>query len=209
MAVSLYQLHPQQTSLRDAMRAAELANLRGQVVLDPFAGTGTLVYAAARANARFVIGSDIEDWSEYLRPQLKEVTNYALHWHVDAREAVRRFEHDVLFTDPPNPARIDGSAPISLVRDFGISGSQLKNMFSFDERNIMGKKWVTVTYVVRLIRHELSEGSRVIVHAFKDSKYGFDWGTILRRHFRVRHLFKDYVELEEYQKKQKERGGNE
>lgn len=195
MVRALYRLHPQQTSLRDAVTAAELANFRGQVVLDPFAGTGTLVYAAARAGARFAIGSDIEDWSGYLRPQLKEVTNYALYWHVDAREAVRRFEHDVLFTDPPNPARIDGSAPISLVRDFGISGPQLKNMFSFDERNLMGKKWVTVTYVVRLIRYELKQGRRVIVHAFRDSGRDFDWRVILDRHFGVRTIFKDYVEV--------------
>ena len=195
MVKALYRLHPQQTSLRDAMRAAELADLRGQVVLDPFAGTGTLVYAAARVGARFVIGSDIEDWSGYLRPQLKEVQNYALYWHVDAREAVRRFEHDVLFTDPPNPARIDGSAPISLVRDFGISGSQLKNMFSFNRHNLMGKKWVAVTYVVRLIRYELEQGRRVIVHAFKDSGRNFDWCKILSRHFGVRTIFEDYVEV--------------
>lgn len=197
MARALYRLHPQQTSLRDAVIAAELADLRGQVVLDPFAGTGTLVYAAVRAGARFAIGSDIEDWSEYLRPQLKEVTDYALYWRVDAKEAVERFEHNVLFTDPPNPMRVVGSAPISLVRDFHISGSELGRMFEnrFSERNLMGKKWVTVTYVVRLIRYELKQGHRVIVHAFKDSGRDFDWRVILSRHFGIRTIFKDYVEV--------------
>ncbi|KUH33927.1 hypothetical protein APY94_04135 [Thermococcus celericrescens] len=195
MVAALYRLHPQQTSLRDALRAAELAGLDGQVVLDPFAGTGTLVYAAARAGARFVVGSDIEDWSEYLRPQLSEVQNFALYWRVDAMHAVKRFEHDVLFTDPPNPARVDGSAPISLVRDFGISGSQLKSMFSFNERNLMGREWVTVTYVVRLIRYELEQGRRVVVHAFRDSGRDFDWKKILRRHFHVRTIYDDYVEV--------------
>lgn len=198
MVVSMYRLHPQQTSLRDAMKAAELADLKGRIVLDPFAGTGTLVYAAVEAGAKFVIGSDIEDWSGYLRPQLKDATNYALYWHVDAREAVMRFEHEVLFTDPPNPTRVVGSAPISLVWDFHISGSELKRMFEgkFNERNLMGRKWVTVTYVVRLIRYELEQGRRVIIHAFRDSGRNFDWREILNRHFKLTRIYDDYFEVE-------------
>ena len=193
MVVSLYRLHPQLTSMKDALRAAELAGLEGRVVLDPFAGTGTLVYSALRAGAKFVIGSDIEDWENYLRPQLRGVDDYIMHWHLDAMDAVKYYSHEVLFTDPPNPTRVVGSAPISLVRDFHISGSELRRMFSFDERNLMGKKWVAVTYVVRLIRYELKQGRRAIIHAF--SSGNFDWREILSRHFKLERIYADYFEI--------------
>ena len=176
-----YTLHPQPTSLRLATLAARKAGLRGEVVLDPFCGTGTCLIAALRAGAREAIGADIEDWSGYLRPELATMLacgspKVRVLWGLDAREACGRIEHTVLFTDPPNPWDVAGGVPLSSLRKFSIGFTELRRYWSQNIRpeNLMGKGKTCVLYLIRLVRAEFERGVRVVMNLLRS------WGNIIR-----------------------------
>ena len=196
-----FYLHPQPTSVTPALKAALKAGVRGEVVLDPFCGTGSLVLAAIKAGADRAIGSDIEDWSFALRPELERILSsrtlngrrkVELHWGLDARKAVRRFDHTVLFTDPPDPHDVIGGHKFSMLRELRKTGrfrtgADIRRYWKerFDERNLIGKKKRTIDYVIRLIREELQAGRRVIFHAYSKvwaRGCRFDWQRELTRH---------------------------
>ena len=172
-----YKWHPQPTSLKIATIVAKKASMRGQRVLDPFCGTGACLIAAVRARAKEIVGSDLEDWSEYLRPELRTMLECGspvvrVYWGLDAMEAVRRFEHDILFTDPPNPWAICGGCWVTVLRDLGLTFYDLRRYWLSKLRpdNLMGKGSKAVSYLMRLVKHELDAGRRVIINLF--SAYG-------------------------------------
>ena len=176
-----YKLHPQPTSLRGAIETAKRADIRGKVILDPFCGTGTILLACMATKAKKAIGSDIEDYSSILRADfsnpflktwLRTSTEVELHWHIDAIESIRKFEHDVLFTNPPSPIALLGGTCISVVRDIGLHGSQIHKYWSerVSKQNLMGKGQRTIAYVIKLVKTELSNDKRVIVNLFRQNR---------------------------------------
>lgn len=207
--------HPQPTSVAPARRAALKAGIRGEVVLDPFCGTGSLVLAAVKAGADRAIGSDIEDWGFALRPELERILSsrtldgrrkVELHWRVDAMDAIERFDHSVLFTDPPDPHDVIGGHKFSTLREIrrtGLywTGADLRRFWKerLSEKNMMAKKGETIRYVISLIRRELEAGRRVVLHAYSKvwaRGCKFDWQRELRRHgLRFLELEGPYVEV--------------
>ena len=185
-----WKLHPQPSSMAKVRRALGNIGLRGKVVLDPFCGTGTLLIVAREKGAR-VIGSDIEDWSEYLRPGSERIE---FHWGIDALDAIKKFEHDVLLTDPPNPTTIVGGRLPSAYRDTGVKGAQLSKMFNFSERNLMGKKYKTIKVVIKLVKYELENGRTVIMNAF------YPYKKYLLPIFQMRKLHDTYYIVERWLK---------
>ena len=202
-----YKWHPQPSSLRLATQAAKLARIDGSKVLDCFCGTGTLLVAAIRAGAEKAIGSDIEDWSQYLRPQLKEMMKYSLlgsrielHWRVDAFEAVERFDHDILFTDPPGPWEIIGGVLISVKRDLGINGNELRKFWEkrLSDGNWINKKHRTVANVIKLFRTEIERGKRVVANLFAQNPWrgtNRSLARVLAPVFDLRHLVGNWYEV--------------
>ena len=170
-----YKLHPQPTSLELATKAAKAAGLRGEVVLDPFCGTGACLVAAVRARAELAVGSDLEDWSAYLRPELATMLacgspRVRVLWGLDALEAVERVEHDVLFADPPNPWAVCGGCWVTVLRDLGLTFYDLRRYWLRPGRlnpgNLMGTGGRAVAYLVRLVKRELARGRRVVLNLF-------------------------------------------
>jgi len=179
--VCSYHYHPQPTSLSLAVKAAKIAGLGGQVVLDPFCGTGACLYAALRAGARKAIGTDIEDWSAYLRPEVRDLLTHRslvgeapveLYWGVDALDAIRSIEHDVLFTDPPNPWDLTGGVCFSAIRETGMGFSDLRRYWRdrLSPRNLMGKGTRAVKYLLNLLAVELRQGKRIMINLFETSR---------------------------------------
>jgi len=158
-----WKLHPQPSSMAKVRRALDNIDLRGKVVLDPFCGTGTLLIVAREKGAR-VIGSDIEDWSEYLRLGSEGIE---FHWGIDVLDAIKKIEHDILLTDPPNPTTIVGGRLPSAYRDTRVKGAQLLKMFNFSERNLMGKRYKTIKVVIKLVKYELDNGRTIVINAFR------------------------------------------
>lgn len=203
-----FRMHPQLSSLRKALAVAKSAYLRNKVVLDCFCGTGTLVYAAFISGARRVIGTDIEDWSKFIYPKLREIMLYSFYrknivieWKIDAFDAVRKYEHDVLFTDPPNPFTLTGGCFLSVVRDTGLSGWDLHRMWitRLNKKNLMGKGWQTILYLKRLFELELDRGCRVIVNLFTTNPHGNNkrnLAKIFSRYFKLKQVYETYFELE-------------
>lgn len=186
-----WKLHPQPSSLRKARTALKSFYLEGKTVLDPFCGTGTLLIAAKEAGAR-VIGSDIEDWSNYIRP---EAIGIEFHWGIDAFEAVQRFEHNVLLTDPPNPKVIVGGRLLSAYRDTGVSGSQLIKMLKLSESNLMGKKFKTIKSVIQILKYELEHERIIIINAFNPYK------KYLSPLFNIEQIFDSYYIVKEIKRR--------
>jgi 16S rRNA G966 N2-methylase RsmD len=118
-----YKWHPQPSSIRKATGAALNGKVRGLDILDCFCGTGAHCLAVIKSGAKSYTGTDIEDFSFCIR---KDVARYNANyeyfgdnsirfmWGIDAKKAVKSFDYDLLFTDPPNPYQIVGGAPISL-----------------------------------------------------------------------------------------------
>src|SRR5690554_3672194 len=106
-----YKHHPQPSSPTLADQAIRAAGVRGLRVLDPFCGTGTIVCIAAANGAKMAIGSDIEDYTFCSRsPVYMAATSQgfgdpaiAVHYGVDAFDAISLYDYDILITDPPNP----------------------------------------------------------------------------------------------------------
>jgi len=199
-----YKLHPQPTSLKKAIETAKRANIRGKVILDPFCGTGTILLACMVARAKKAIGSDIEDYNDILRADfgnpflktwLRTDTEVELHWHIDALESIHKFEHDVLFTDPPNPVALLGGTQISVVRDIGLHGSQIRKFWSerLSKQNLMGKGQRTVAYVIKLVKTELENDKRVIVNLFRHGN--FSYKRVFEKVFKIKHLYANWFEV--------------
>jgi len=175
-----YKIHPQPSSLRIATQAAKRAKLAGTRVLDCFCGTGTLLVAAHRAGAFHIIGSDIEDYSFCLRKELRQLMKYKLtkieiHWHIDAFDAIERFDYDILFVDPPAPNDVLGGTKISAKRDTGLHGSEIKRFWlkRLDERNWMNKGSKTVSNVFKLLKKGLESNKRVIINLFSHREFSY------------------------------------
>ena len=179
-----WKLHPQPSSLKKAREALSRLDVVGKVVLDPFCGTGTLLIAAKELGAH-PIGSDIEDWSANLRPGAEDIE---FHWGVDALEAVRRFEHDILFTDPPNPFELVGGRLPSAYRDTGVSGAELYKMLigKLNERNLMGRKAKTIRALLELTEYELARGRIIVMNLFGP------WSKYFARRFIIKRLYDTY-----------------
>jgi hypothetical protein len=195
-----YKLHPQPTSLTNAINAAKAARIVGTQVLDCFCGTGTILVAALRAGAAKAIGSDIEDYSFCLRRELYKWLDSGssvveLHWGVDALEAIDIFEHDILFIDPPSPVAILGGTQISAKRDTGLHGNEIRKFWTerISDRNLMGKGQKTVSYVIRLVKIDLGRGRRAIINLFAQGK--FSYKVFFQKVFKLKHLYANWYEV--------------
>jgi 16S rRNA G966 N2-methylase RsmD len=200
MIVQDYKFHPQPTSLRNALNAAKVADIRGSQVLDCFCGTGTCLIAALKAGAEKAIGSDVEDYSFCLRPEIRKwlkngSKNIELHWEVDGLESIKTFEHDILFIDPPSPVSVLGGTQISVVRDTGLHGNQIRQFWQerISKKNLMGKGQKTISYVVKLVKMDLQQGKRVIANLFTQGK--FSYLAIFKLIFKVEKLYKNWHEV--------------
>ena len=197
-----YKWHPQPSSLSLATKAAKLAGLEGKIVLDCFCGTGTLLVASVRNGAARAIGSDIEDWSLYLRKELLELLKYriyadriVLRWGVDAFDAVKKWDHDILFCDPPSPWEILGGSQISVKRDTGVAPNELRKHWreKFSGKNWIGKEYRTIVNIVRLFRIELVNGRRVIANLFYQNNKSL--ARVLVPIFALKHLVGNWYEV--------------
>lgn len=179
-AVKKFRMHPQLSSLSKAVQAAKKAFLRDRIVLDCFCGTGVLLYAAFISGAKQVIGTDIENWSFYLYPKLRQIISYSfdknkiiLKWNIDAMESVNTFFHEILFIDPPNPFTLVGGCMLSTIRDLGMSGSDLHNFWKgkLNSKNMMGKH-EAIRYLTELFLKELEKNIRIIANLFITAPHG-------------------------------------
>jgi len=188
-----WKLHPQPSSLRKAREAVgryiyDYGELRGKKVLDPYCGTGTLVYVASEYGAD-AIGSDIEDWSAYLRP-LGTRCSPMFFWGVDAVDAVSVYRPDIIVTDPPNPRVLVGGRYPSAYRDTGVTGAELRRYWAsrIHPKNVMGRP-LAVDHLVMTLRAAAATGTKLaIVNAFDPLILG-----ALEKVFRVDELTNTYV----------------
>ena len=201
LGIENYKWHPQPSSIPISTRALKVADVSDSIVLDPFCGTGTLLIAAVTNHAEKAIGSDIEDWSFCIRPQIKNwilsgSNKIELHWNVDAMDAIKQFKHDILVTNPPHPFRIGCGKTYSAKRDTGMYTGQLEKYWrhKLNKNNLMGKGTKTIAYVLRLVKIELEEGKRVIINLFKDSK-GFNYQKYFDKYFIIKHLYGYFYEV--------------
>jgi len=182
--------------LRNAVEAAIKANIKGTRVHDCFCGTGTLLVAAIKAGANYAIGSDIEDYSVCIRKELQELKNVELHWGIDAFDAIKKFDYDVLFIDPPSPNSVLGGTRISVVRDIGLHGHQIRKFWKerFSPRNWIGKGSICIGNVFRVISFGLESDKRVIANLFAN-RNGFSYYKTLKPFFRMKHLYANWYEI--------------
>ena len=178
--------------------------MRGQSVLDPFCGTGACLVAAVRARAKEVIGSDIEDWSKYLRPELRILLAcnspvVRVFWGIDAFEAVKRFEHDTLFTDPPNPWDISSGCWKGVWRDLGLTLYDLRRYWrgKLKPSNLIGKGKKTIAYLIRLVRWELGEGREVVINLFPTHYDRKRWSlpVVFKSLFIIKHIHGNFYQV--------------
>ena len=162
MICKTFRWHPQPSSLRKSTIAAKRFNVRCSVVLDCFCGIGTHATASIAAGAIKYVGSDIEDYSDYLRKSIaRHDQTYSgfgersveFRWGVDAVDAINTINHDILFIDPPNPYQIAGGSTISTLRDTGLSGSGLEKFWKerFNDNNWIKQKEDTIKNVISVV----------------------------------------------------------
>ncbi len=173
----LFYLHPQLTSINTVREVVKRVKhlIMNKTVLDPFCGTGTIPCCIYRY-AEQVICTDIEDWSKYLRCDLDKY-NVVTEWNIHVLESIKKYKHDVLFTDPPNPSRsfqrsIFPSQKMKAYKYFGIKSlyKHWKNK-NLDPRNLAGKGNITLSVVNYMIKYELYYGRTIIIYEF--DKYDF------------------------------------
>lgn len=207
-----YKYHPQPSSPTLADQAIRAAGVRGLRVLDPFCGTGTIVCIAAANGAKMAIGSDIEDYTFCSRsPVYMAATSQgfgdpaiAVHYGVDAFDAISLYDYDILITDPPNPRAIVGGAPISIKEYTGMNGWELAKFWKnrFSDRNLINKKEETVSRVRDLFVQASGRGKRIIANLF--SSRGFDYSKALCDEFTLRPVAGTYYEIDVVESRKEE-----
>jgi 16S rRNA G966 N2-methylase RsmD len=202
-----FKWHPQPSSIRKSGRAAKLADIRGERILDCFCGGGSHGIAAIRAGARRFTGTDLEDFSFCLR---KDIARYngdyktlwgdkavSFEWGINARQSVRCHDYDILFIDPPNPYQIVGGATKSVIRDTGLSGSKLTKFWKprLNPENWINKRDATIQNVKEILTYALSEDKRIIANLFKIKSNGFDYREKIEGDFHITTIFESYCEV--------------
>lgn len=206
MLVKTYKFHPQPSSRDKCTRAAIAFDFHNQSVLDCFCGCGTHGLAAIQAGVISFRGTDIENYSEYLRKDIarfdSDYTTFdgskaiSFHWGIDAFESIKTYEHDILFIDPPNPYQIAGGTLLSTLRDTGLSGNEISKMWAsrFNDSNWIKKKDATIENVVRLVETDLNAGNKVLANLFKIKSNKFDYANCFSR-FELRQVYDSYYEV--------------
>lgn len=197
MIPNTYKWHPQPSSLRKATEAARLFDVRGEVVLDCFCGTATHCLAALNNGAAFFIGTDIEDYNFCLRSGISKLNKgFRIETGVDALKAVSTYDYDCLFIDPPNPYLIAGGSLPSVVRDTGLSGSQIGKFWAqrFDGANMINKKGATLYYTKSVVENALYREKRCLVNLFQIRSNKFDYVSLFRDHV-VKQVYESYYEV--------------
>lgn len=201
-----FRWHPQPSSIRKSMVAAKRFGMRGGSILDCFCGIGTHAVASIAAGAIKYIGTDIEDYSDYLRKSIaRHDQKYqgfgeravTFEWGIDAYKAIETIPHDILFIDPPNPYQIAGGSTISTLRDTGLSGSGLEKFWKvrFNDNNWIKQKEDTIKNVARLMESDIATGHRVLVNLFVIKSNHFDYFDAFKEEFLPRQIYESYYEV--------------
>ena len=206
MIVKTYKFHPQPSSLNKSCIAAKKFDFHNQKILDCFCGCGTHGLASIQAGDIAFCGTDIENYSEYLRKDIARFnTDYttfsgtkviSFHWGIDAFESIKMYGHDILFIDPPNPYQIAGGSLLSTLRDTGLSGSKLEKFWinKFNTENWIKKKSVTIENVISLIETDLKNGAKVLANLFKIKSSKFDYTNCFDE-FELHQVYDSYYEV--------------
>ena len=179
-------LHPQSCSksiMRDVFKKVDIQD---KVILDPFCGTGTTILTALEKNPRLLIGTDIQpDFMDVLRYELKGIIKtrkfsedpIIMEYGIDAKESARKYDFDILITDPPNPFMILGFSNIRHPRDLHMTGNEVKEYWEsrLVSGNLINKREETIRYVKELFSDVLLRDKRIIGNMFatKNGKWSY------------------------------------
>jgi len=207
MITKSFKWHPQPSSVRKSTEAAKRAtSFKGATILDCFCGGGSHGVASIRAGAKKYIGTDLEDYSFCLRKDIarynSEYQNFgektiSFIWGLDAAKSIISYDYDILFIDPPNPYQIVGGATKSVIRDTGLSGSQLTKFWKprLNPENLINKREGTISKVREIVFFALTDKKRVIANLFRIKSNGFDYSEQFKDEFKLTPIFESYYEI--------------
>jgi DNA modification methylase len=152
-------------------------DINEKVIIDPFCGTGTTILASLEKNPKLLIGTDIQpDFIDVIRYELKGIIKtkqfssdpLIIEYGIDAKASIRKYDFDIMITDPPNPFMIVGFTNARMPRDLHMSGNEIKNHWKpkLVKGNLINKREETIQYVKELFNEVLDKNKRIIGNMF-------------------------------------------
>ena len=201
-----YLLHPQSCSVSIMEQVYKRIDVANRIVIDPFCGTGTTLLAGLTRNPKLIIGTDIQpDFSETTRHQLVGIINtrsfsedrIILEYGIDAKCAIKKYNFDMVITDPPNPFMILGYSNIRHPRDLHMTGNEVKKYWEprLVSENLINKQDKTINYVKELFDEILSKNKGLIANLFETKSGKWSYYDEFKEGYTLEHLYRHWYKV--------------
>jgi len=162
-----WKLHPQKNSLEHAkfIRNKYYQLIKDKVIIDPFAGVGTLVIPLKHIAKKIICIELEEKYVEWGKEYERYLTgSNSIEWIVgDSTELIDNFDFDIVITSPPSQILYANYLP-SVFRDTGLDSKTAKEIGKPEHpNNPMGKKKLCILVTNKVLRKAEKKAEAIIV----------------------------------------------